>query len=95
MSAKCEFCGSDNTFHRAGCPERCKYCGNNREFHRMGCPDADGILSQFVTENKELKETIQAQGEECMRRHNLLCKIKEVVDEYFEQSLEGDKDDNI
>ena len=45
---------------------------------------------------KELEAEIEykngarkSQGEECERRHNILCRVKEVIDEYFEQALKG------
>lgn len=38
---------------------------------------------QLEAENQQLRNTIKTQGDECKRRHELLCGVKEIVDAYF------------
>lgn len=57
--------------------------------------DSNKMLQEQIKELEVIleykNEAREQQGEECERRHNLLCEIKEVVDRYFEQTLKGGK----
>jgi len=51
----------------------------------------EGEYSKLKTRIKSLevviecqKETIERQGKACEKKHNILCSVKEVIDEYFE-----------
>lgn len=48
-------------------------------------------LTNQIERIEELTRARISQGEECERRHNFLCRLKEVIDEYFEQDLKGGK----
>ncbi|KKN75925.1 hypothetical protein LCGC14_0376330 [marine sediment metagenome] len=43
----------------------------------------EGEVLDLRGENEKLKETSKAQGKECELRHNLLCEVYRIVDEYF------------
>ena len=52
----------------------------------------DGVKYELVPEGEHdklkkqiaiLEGTLKLQGEHAMRRHNVLCGVKEVIDEYF------------
>ena len=47
-------------------------------------------IEQLKAENKQLKATIETQGEGCEERHNVICEIHEITERYFKQFKEDD-----
>lgn len=71
--------GQTDTHMLSKCPD-CDYAGDGPGAVRHDLPERYMALK---AENERLVETIRKQGKECERRHNLLCLVKEIIDEYF------------
>ena len=58
-----------------------KFKGYDKEIARL--QDEIKTLKQLC---KHYEITIERQGKEVLRRHDFLCEIKEIVDNYFEET---------